>query len=105
MTDTAAPTPTPPATKLTERERALARIAAADAAAKAALAKASAAKAAARKTLAALDTRAAAATRKAETKGKIILGALVAADPVLRAQLATKASERDREHLRSVGWL
>lgn len=45
------------------------------------------------------------ARRKAETRGKIILGGLVLSDAALVAKLATQASDRDREHLTALGWL
>lgn len=46
-----------------------------------------------------------AAKRKAETHGKVILGALALGSPALVVQLAAKASERDRAHLSALGWL
>lgn len=84
MTDTAAPTPAP--AKLTETERLRQQRAKIDA------------------RLAEIGRREAAAKRRDETKGKIILGAL-AQQAGLAADLAAKASERDREHLRALGWL
>lgn len=42
--------------------------------------------------------------RRAETKSKIIVGSL-AKEAGLVADLAAKASERDREHLRATGWI
>jgi len=83
MTDTAAPTPAP---KLTETERLRQQRAKIDA------------------RLAELSRRESTRRRRDETKGKIILGALAHAAG-LAADLASKASERDREHLRALGWL
>lgn len=54
--------------------------------------------------LAALARRESIRRRRDETRAKIILGAL-AQQAGLTADLATKASERDREHLRTIGWL
>ncbi len=46
------------------------------------------------------------AKRKAETKGKIILGGLVLANRRdLIAELASKATPRDVEHLKALGLL
>lgn len=104
-------TPTTPtaSAKQTERERALARIAAADATAKTALAKAAAEKAAARKRLAALDAADSRKRRAAETRGLVVLGvgvrALAATRPTLIVELAATVSERDRAHLVALGWL
>ena len=52
-----------------------------------------------------IDARDSAAKRKAETHGKVILGALALGSPALVVQLAAKASERDRAHLAALGWL
>lgn len=90
MTDTAPTTPTTPPTanapKITEAERLRQARAKIDA------------------RLAEIAKNEAARKRRDETKGKIILGAL-AQQAGLAAQLAGKASERDREHLRGLGWI
>lgn len=83
MTDTATPSPAP---KLTEAERLRQQRAKIDA------------------RLAELSRRESTRRRRDETKAKIIVGAL-AREAGLVADLATKASERDREHLRALGWL
>lgn len=52
-----------------------------------------------------LQAQEAAERRKAETKGKIILGGLVLADKELVYRLASKASERDLAYLVELGWV